>query len=81
MIIKLNTDYIYVGTNLGVVRVFDLDENPLTKMVNKSISEAVTAIAISSDNTSMAVGHKNGKIALWNIDYLIEPKLKKTVDF
>lgn len=29
----------------------------------------------------MAVGHKNGKIALWNIDFLIEPKLLKTVDF
>ena len=28
----------------------------------------------------MCVGHENGKISLWNIDNLIEPKLLKTAD-
>lgn len=79
--IKLSDDYIYLGTNLGVVWVFDFDEQPIAKMVNKNVSEGVTAISISSDNMRMAVGHKNGKIALWNIDFLIEPKLLKTIDF
>ena len=52
-------------------------------MVNKKLSSAqarVTALAISNDNLRMAVGHQNGKVALWNIDNLIEPKMLKIAD-
>jgi len=28
----------------------------------------------------MAVGHQNGKVVLWNIDNLIEPKMLKISD-
>jgi len=50
-------------------------------MVNKKVSAAALSISISSDNVRMAVGHSNGWIAFWNIDFLIEPKLLKVVDF
>jgi len=29
----------------------------------------------------MVVGHLNGRVALWNIDFLVEPKLLKVVEF
>jgi len=76
-------DYIYIGTNLGAVRVFDFEENPAAKMVHKKLmsnTSGVTALAISNDNTWMCVGHQNGKVVLWNIDNLIEPKMLKIAD-
>lgn len=50
-------------------------------MVNKKINTAVTKISVSSDNTRMTVGHVNGWVVLWDIDYLIEAKMLKIAEF
>ena len=52
----------------------------MAKMVHKKINSAVTSLAISNDNLRMCVGHQNGKVVLWNIDNLIEPKMLKIAD-
>jgi len=39
-----------VGTTIGVVRVYDFEENCITKMVNKKVSAGVLSISISTDN-------------------------------
>lgn len=70
-----------MGTTIGVVRVYDFEENCITKMVNKKVSAGVLSISISTDNLWMVVGHLNGRVALWNIDFLVEPKLLKVVEF
>ncbi len=53
-------------------------------MINKKCMDdgaGVTAIAVSDDDTRMAVGHRNGKVTLWDTEFLIEPKVLKTTDF
>jgi hypothetical protein len=69
---------IVLGTSKGIILVFDYQQNlksitgPGTKAIEAG---AVTALAISSDHTTVAGGHANGDIFTWEIARAAKPFL------
>ncbi|PGH31006.1 hypothetical protein GX50_06210 [[Emmonsia] crescens] len=69
---------IVMGTAKGIIMVFDYQQNlraiigPGTKAVE---SGPITALAISADHTTIAVGHGSGHIFTWEISKSARPFL------
>ncbi|OJD11363.1 hypothetical protein AJ78_07855 [Emergomyces pasteurianus Ep9510] len=70
---------IVIGTAKGIIIVFDYQQNlkaiigPGTKAVE---SGPITALAISADHTTIAVGHGSGHIFTWEISKPARPFLQ-----
>ncbi|KZF26051.1 hypothetical protein L228DRAFT_264481 [Xylona heveae TC161] len=61
---------IAIGTSKGIILVFDYHQNlkSIIGQGSKAIeSGAVTSLAISADQTTIASGHKNGNIFTWEL--------------
>ncbi|KAH7027666.1 Golgi CORVET complex core vacuolar protein 8-domain-containing protein [Microdochium trichocladiopsis] len=69
---------IVIGTSKGIILMFDYNQNlktiigPGTKAVE---SGAITAVAISADQTAIAGGHANGNIFIWDTSRASRPFL------
>ncbi|KIW21267.1 hypothetical protein PV08_01847 [Exophiala spinifera] len=63
-------DQVVIGTSKGIVLVFDHQQNHkaiIGSGTKASESGAVTALAISADHTTIAVGHTTGHIFTWEL--------------
>ncbi|KIW92297.1 uncharacterized protein Z519_07281 [Cladophialophora bantiana CBS 173.52] len=63
-------DQLVLGTSKGVVLVFDHHQNHkaiIGSGTKAAESGAVTALAISADHTTIAVGHETGHIFTWEL--------------
>ncbi|KIX92160.1 uncharacterized protein Z520_12153 [Fonsecaea multimorphosa CBS 102226] len=64
------SDQLVLGTSKGIVLVFDHHQNHkaiIGSGTKAAESGAVTALAISADHTTIAVGHANGHIFTWEL--------------
>ncbi|KXJ91308.1 golgi complex component [Microdochium bolleyi] len=70
---------IVIGTSKGIILMFDYNQNlktiigPGTKAVE---SGAITAVAISADQTAIAGGHASGNIFIWDTSRASRPFLE-----
>ncbi|KAK4940527.1 Vacuolar protein sorting-associated protein 8 [Elasticomyces elasticus] len=63
-------DQVVVGTSKGIVLVFDHQQNHkaiIGSGTKAAESGAVTALAISADHTTIAVGHATGHLFTWEL--------------
>ncbi|KAL6250687.1 Vacuolar protein sorting-associated protein 8 [Rhinocladiella similis] len=63
-------DQVVIGTSKGIVLVFDHQQNHkaiIGSGTKAAESGAVTALAISADHTTIAVGHNTGHIFTWEL--------------
>ncbi|KAJ9622131.1 Vacuolar protein sorting-associated protein 8 [Knufia peltigerae] len=63
-------DQVVIGTSKGIVLVFDHQQNHkaiIGSGTKAAESGAVTALAISADHTTIAVGHVTGHIFTWEL--------------
>ncbi|KIW22755.1 uncharacterized protein PV07_11021 [Cladophialophora immunda] len=64
------SDQLVLGTSKGIVLVFDHHQNHkaiIGSGTKAAESGAVTALAISADHTTIAVGHETGHIFTWEL--------------
>lgn len=63
-------DQVIIGTSKGIVLVFDHQQNHkaiIGSGTKAAESGAVTALAISADHTTIAVGHSTGHLFTWEL--------------
>ncbi|KAI1613800.1 Golgi CORVET complex core vacuolar protein 8-domain-containing protein [Exophiala viscosa] len=71
-------DQVVVGTSKGIVLVFDHQQNHkaiIGSGTKAAESGAVTALAVSADHTTVAVGHATGHIFTWELARTARPFL------
>src|SRR5271170_955266 len=72
------TDNIVIGSSKGLILIFDHQENhkAIIGLGTKAVEcGAVTALAISADHSTVAVGHASGHIFTWEVTRFTRPFL------
>lgn len=75
-------EFIFVGTQTGVIRVFN--QNTGAEMApslkdNSLDNNAVTSISVTEDGKYMVSGYKRGTLAIWDMETLLKVKIMDDV--
>jgi WD40 repeat protein len=70
-----NDQFLFVGTDLGYILVYDLDTYKLLSKQYIKLSSSITALEYDEENKFLIIGNDNGEVLFYNI-YEGEEKLK-----
>ena len=78
--ITIHEDFIFLGIG-NIVKVYHSDEKLQIDLVNQKVKKGeVSQISVNHDMSRVCAGYTNGRLSLWNTEFLIEPRLLKTID-